>query len=310
MEIGVDVDQKKEGTFIKDQNSFWAMSDDDLIEFLKEDLKKSRWDKAIIEGVPEEKVSILTKWIKNNEGKIEGIEVSIIPTLTGLTVEEEELFENEYSSMLAVDRTKLIKNKIERIQINLATQYIAGSESQREDAQLRWWKQKLKKAKAQDKRNSYRFKRAIKATKENKNTTKKYIKTSLRLQNATKEKKEIYEKLEEAKPKIEAHDNRGKGPRLDKDPLNLSIGDFDKYKISQKGKQSPSEVARWFESHIIKNLEKYEYFIINVRNKDDNLEYWKTVRGERKKMTASWEHMYKRVYRARNNRKKEAKIKK
>ena len=310
MEIGVDVDQKKEGTFIKDQNSFWAMSDDDLIEFLKEDLKKSRWDKAIIEGVPEEKVSILTKWIKNNEGKIEGIEVSIIPTLTGLTVEEEELFENEYSSMLAVDRTKLIKNKIERIQINLATQYIAGSESQREDAQLRWWKQKLKKANAQDKRNSYRFKRAIKATKENKNTTKKYIKTSLRLQNATKEKKEIYEKLEEAKPKIEAHDNRGKGPRLDKDPLNLSIGDFDKYKISQKGKQSPSEVARWFESHIIKNLEKYEYFIINVRNKDDNLEYWKTVRGERKKMTASWEHMYKRVYRARHNRKKEAKIKK
>ena len=125
-----------------------------------------------------------------------------------------------------------------------------------------------------------------------------------------RKKKEIYEKLEEAKPKIEAHDNRGKGPRLDKDPLNLSIGDFDKYKISQKGKQSPSEVARWFESHIIKNLEKYEYFIINVRNKDDNLEYWKTVRGERKKMTASWEHMYKRVCRARINRKKEAKIKK
>ena len=303
------MDQKKEGTFIKDQNSFWAMSDDDLIEFLKEDLKKSRWDKAIIEGVPEEKVSILTKWIKNNEGKIEGIEVSIIPTLTGLTVEEEELFENEYSSMLAVDRTKLIKNKIERIQINLATQYIAGSESQREDAQLRWWKQKLKKAKAQDKRNSYRFKRAIKATKENKNTTKKYIKTSLRLQNATKEKKEIYEKLEEAKPKIEAHDNRGKGPRLDKDPLNLSIGDFDKYKISQKGKQSPSEVARWFESDIIKNFEKYKYFIINVRNMDDDLEYWKTVKGDRKKKTASWEHMYKRVYRARINRKKEVKIK-
>ena len=109
------------GTFIKDQISFWAMSDDDLIEFLKEDLKKSRWDKAIIEGVPEEKVSMLEEWIEENKGKIEGIEVSITPTLAGLTVEEEELFENEYSSMLAVDRTKLIKNKIERIQINLAT---------------------------------------------------------------------------------------------------------------------------------------------------------------------------------------------
>ena len=125
-----------------------------------------------------------------------------------------------------------------------------------------------------------------------------------------REKKEIYEKLEEAQPKIEAHDKRGKGPRMDKDPLNLSIGEFDKYMISQSGKQSASVVARWFESHIIKDLEEYEYFIINVRNEDDNLEYWKTVRGERKKMIASWEHMYKRVYRARINSKKEAKIKK
>ena len=80
------MDQIMEGTFLKDKISFWAMSDDDLIEFLKVDLQITRWDKAIIEGVPEEKVSILTKWIKNNEGKIEGIEVSIIPTLTGLTV--------------------------------------------------------------------------------------------------------------------------------------------------------------------------------------------------------------------------------
>ena len=122
--MGVEI----EGTFLKDKNSFWAMSDDDLIEFLKVDLQITRWDKAIIEGVPEEKVSILKKWIEKNKGMIEGVEVSIIPTLTGLTVEEEELFENEYSSMLAVDRTKLIKNKIERIQINLATEYIAGSE--------------------------------------------------------------------------------------------------------------------------------------------------------------------------------------
>ena len=164
------MDQEKEGTFIKDQNSFWAMSDDDLIEFLKEDLKKSRWDKAIIEGVPEDKVLILQNWIKKNKGKIEGVEVSIIPTLTGLTVEEEELFENEYSSMLAVDRTKLIKNKIERIQINLATEYIAGSEPQREDAQLRWWEQMLQKAQEQNMANKYRLIREKKATKISKKT--------------------------------------------------------------------------------------------------------------------------------------------
>ncbi len=153
--MGVEI----EGTLIRDQNSFWNMSDDDLIEFLKKDLQITRWDKAILEGVPEDKVLILEKWIEKNKGKIEGVELCIKPTLTGLTVEEEELFENEYSSMLAVDRTELIKNKIERIQINLATEYIAGSEPPRVDAQLRWWKQKLKKAEVQDKINADRLNR-------------------------------------------------------------------------------------------------------------------------------------------------------
>ena len=180
------------GTFIKDQNAFWAQSNDDLLEFLKEDLKKSRWDKAIIEGVPEDKVLILQNWIKKNKGKIEGIEVSIKPTLTGLTLEEEELFENEYSSMLAVDRTKLIKNKIERIQINLVTEYIAGSEPPRADAQLRWWEQMLQKAKSQDKINAAQLERENEATKENEKTAKK---------------------LEDAQTLLEKHSHIGKVPR-------------------------------------------------------------------------------------------------
>ena len=61
--MGVEI----EGTLIKDQNSFWSMSDDDLIEFLKKDLQITRWDKAIIEGVPEDKVKILEKWINKNK---------------------------------------------------------------------------------------------------------------------------------------------------------------------------------------------------------------------------------------------------
>ena len=61
------MDQKKEGTFIKDQNSFWDQSNDDLLEFLKKDLKKIRWDKAIIEGVPEDKVLILQNWVKKKK---------------------------------------------------------------------------------------------------------------------------------------------------------------------------------------------------------------------------------------------------
>ena len=304
------MDEKKEGTFIKDQNYFWAQSNDDLLEFLKEDLKKSRWDKAIIEGVPEDKVLILQNWIKKNKGKIEGIEVSIKPTLTGLTVEEEETFEMKYRAELDCNRVQLCLEEIEKFQRYNEPNCPEEWKPLRLGEKLKWWEQKFKKAKAQDMSNALRLKRAIKTTRENIKTTKKYIRSSLRLQNATTEKEGIYKKLEEAQPKIEAHDKRGKGPRLDKDPLNLSIGEFDKYRISQSGKQSASVVARWFESHIIKNLEEYEYFIINVRNEDDNLEYWKTVRGERKKMTASWEHMYKRVCRARINRKKEAKIKK
>ena len=231
-------------------------------------------------------------------------------TSSGLTFEEEELFEKSYNAELACNRVQLCKNEIEKFQRYNEHDCPEEWKPQRLDKKIKWWEQKLNKAKAKDKLNPDRLKRENKATKENINTTKKYIKTSLRLRNANKGKKEIYEKLEEAKHKIVAHDKRGKGPRIDKDPLNLLIGDFDKHMISQKGKQSPSEVARWFESDITKNFEKYKYFIINVRNKDDDLEYWKTVRGDRKKKTASWEHMYKRFYRARINRKKEAKIKK
>ena len=237
-----------------------------------------------------------------------GIELVLNISSSGLTFEEEESFLMKYNAELASNRVLLCENEIEKFQRYNEPDCLEEWKPLRLGKKLSWWKQKLKKAKAQDMSNALRLKRAIKTTRENIKTTKKYIRSSLRLQNVTKEKKGIYQKLEEAGHKIEAHDKRGKGPRMDKDPLNLSIGKFDKYMISQSGKHSASEVARWFESHIIKNLEEYEYFIINVRNEDDNLEYWKTVRGERKKMTASWEHMYKRVYRARINSKKEAKI--
>ena len=311
MEIGVDVDEKKEGTFIKDQNYFWAQSNDDLLEFLKEDLKNSRWDKAIIEGVPEDKVLILQNWIKKNKGKIEGIEVSIKPTLTGLTVEEEETFEMKYRAELDCNRVQLCLEEIEKFQRYNEPNCPEEWKPLRLGEKLKWWEQKLKKAKAQDMSNALRLKRAIKTTRENIKTTKKYIRSSLRLQNATTEKEGIYKKLEEAQPKIEAHDKRGKGPRMDKDPLNLSIGEFDKYMISQTDEDlSTSEVALQFELYVKSNFKEYKHFIIEVRNEDDNLEYWKTVRGDRKKMTASWDYMYRRFYRARNNRKKEAKRKK
>ena len=297
MEIGVDVDQKKEGTFIKDQNSFWAMSDDDLIEFLKEDLKKSRWDKAIIEGVPEDKVLILQNWIKKNKGKIEGIEVSIKPTLTGLTVEEEELFENEYSSMLAVDRTKLIKNKIERIQINLATEYIAGSEPQREDAQLRWWEQMLQKAQEQNKANKDRLKREKKVTKISTKTAKKYKK-------ASKQLKEIDKELKVAQPLLEKHSHIGKGPRKHNSLLNNFIDNFDK-EFSKNRKDVPT--AESIAINLKKHLENHSTkpsFIINVEDENDNCIKWRDDKGNIK--YSEWgEAMRARITRIRKKRNKQ-----
>ena len=265
------MDQKKEGTFIKDQNSFWAQSNDDLLEFLKEDLQKTNWGKAIIEGVPEDKVSILQNWIKKNKGKIEGIEVSIKPTLTGLTLEEEELFENEYSSMLAVDRTKLIKNKIERIQINLATEYIAGSEPQREHAQLRWWEQMLQKAQEQNMANKYRLIREKKATKISTKTAKKYKKSSKQL-------KGIEKKLTVVQPLLEKHSHIGKGPRKHNSLLNNFIDNFDK-EFSKNRKEVPPAKALALEMKkaITNNLGKHS-FVIEVEDGNDCIK-WRDVKG-------------------------------
>ena len=299
MEIGVDVDQKKEGTFIKDQNSFWAMSDDDLIEFLKEDLKKSRWDKAIIEGVPEEKVSMLEEWIEENKGKIEGIEVSITPTLTGLTVEEEELFENEYSSMLAVDRTKLIKNKIERIQINLATQYIAGSEPQREDAQLRWWEQMLQKAQEQNMANKDRLKREKKVTKISTKTAKKYKK-------ASKQLKEIEKELTDVQPLLEKHSHIGKGPRRHELLLDEQIDLFDQGLTERnEGVQQPSgKVLIRFKKYLIEKKEelKTKIDIEEIEDEYDCLK-WRYPDGRTGKPTP-WIGFPQRLKRIRDRRKK------
>ncbi len=276
------MDQKKEGTFIKDQNSFWAQSNDDLLEFLKEDLQKTNWGKAIIEGVPEDKVSILQNWIKKNKGKIEGIEVSIKPTLTGLTLEEEELFENEYSSMLAVDRTKLIKNKIERIQINLATEYIAGSEPPRADAQLRWWEQMLQKAKSQDKINAAQLERENEATKDNEKTAKK---------------------LKKAQPLLEKHSNIGKGRRKHNSLLNDYIDKFDK-EFSKNRKAVPS--AKALESEMKKdltnNLEKHS-FVIEVVDVNDCIK-WRDDKGNIQ--SSAWgEAMRARITRIRKKRNKQ-----
>ncbi|MBT5087972.1 MAG: hypothetical protein HOM71_10890, partial [Deltaproteobacteria bacterium] len=257
-------------------------SDDDLIEFLKKDLQITRWDKAIIEGVPEDKVKILEKWIKKNKGKIEGVDLSIKPTLTGLTVEEEELFENEYRLMFAVDRIKLIENKIKRIQTNLATQYISGSEPQREDAQLRWWKQKLETADEQDNKNADRLDRENEAVKENQITAKE---------------------LEDAQTILEKHSHIGKGPRKHNSLLNNFIDNFDK-EFSKNCKKEPTAelIARNLKKHL-ENHSTNHSFIINVEDENDNCIKWRDEKGNIK--CSEWgDPMRSRINRIRKNRNK------
>ena len=218
----------------------------------------TRWDKAIIEGVPEDKVKILEKWIKKNKGKIEGVDLSIKPTLTGLTVEEEELFENEYRLMFAVDRIKLIENKIKRIQTNLATQYISGSEPQREDAQLRWWKQKLETADEQDNKNADRLDRENEAVKENQITAKE---------------------LEDAQTILEKHSHIGKGPRKHNSLLNNFIDNFDKeFCKNRKKKLSAEGLELKIKEVLTNNLEKYS-FVIEAEDVNDCIK-WSDDKGK------------------------------
>ena len=277
--MGVEI----EGTFIKDQNSFWDQSNDDLLEFLKEDLKKSRWDKAIIEGVPEDKVLILQNWIKKKKGKIEGIEVSIKPTLTGLTIEEEETFELKYRAELACNRVQLCKNEIYKFQRYNESDCPEEWKPQRLGKKIKWWKQKLIKAKEQDKKNANRLHRENEASKENVKTAKKF---------------------KDAQIILEKHSHIGKGPRKHNITLNDYIDDFDK-KFSKNRKKEPT--AESIAINFKKRLENHSTkpsFIINVEDENDNCIKWRDDKGNIK--YSEWgEAMRARITRIRKKRNKQ-----
>jgi len=273
------------GTFIKDQISFWAQSNDDLLEFLKEDLKNSRWEKAIIEGVPEDKVLILQNWIKKNKGKIEGIEVSIKPTLTGLTVEEEELYENRYKAELDCNRVQLCENEIDKIQRYIDPEYPEEWKPPRLVEKLGWWKQMLEKAKAQDKINADRLKRENEASKENIKTAKK---------------------LEDALPIVEKHSRIGKGPRMHELILDEQIDLFDQGLTERnEGVQQPSgKVLIRFKKHLKEKKEELKNKIVieEIEDEDDCLK-WRYPDGRIGKPTP-WSGFPQRLKRIRDRRNK------
>jgi len=272
------------------------------IEELKKGLSsaiKRKFRKIIVEDVSKEERKTANDWIKKNQGEYKDINIKVRVPYKGLHPNEKEKIRNKVGADVSFfdDSTLHLEENGEKLFFD---NWINSESPQKRIDRIE------REIKHQQK--IYKIKGIEKIEKKKIKLELKYLNQLL---DQNKIEIEIFNELKKQTEKtLEAHAKRGKGSRRDADPLNLLIGGYDKYLASQSGKYSASEVARWFESHIIKNLEEYEYFIINVRNEDDNLEYWKTVRGERKKMTASWEHMYKRVYRARNNRKKEAKIKK
>ena len=279
------MDQKKEGTFIKDQNSFWAQSNDDLLEFLKEDLQKTNWGKAVIEGVPEDKVLILQNWIKKNKGKIEGVDVSIKPTLTGLTIEEEETFKIKYRAELVCNRVKLCVEEIEKFQRYNEPDCPEEWKPTRLDKKLKWWKQKLKKAKEQDKKNANRLHRENEASKENIKTAKKF---------------------KDAQLILEKHSNIGKAPRRHELLLDEQIDLFDQGLTERnEGVQQPSgKVLIRFKKYLKEKKEelKTKIDIEEIEDEYDCLK-WRYPDGRTGKPTP-WSGFPQRLKRIRDRRKK------
>ena len=178
-------------------------------------------------------------------------------TSSGLTFEEEELFENRYNAELAYNRVQLCINEIEKFQRYNEPDCPEEWKPQRLDKKIKWWKQKLIKAKEQDKKNANRLHRENEASKENVKTAKKF---------------------KDAQLILEKHSHIGKGPRKHNSLLNNFIDNFDK-DFSKDRKKLPS--AKALESEMKKylrnNLEKRS-FVIEVEDENDCIK-WRDHKG-------------------------------
>ena len=200
-------------------------------------------------------------------------------TSSGLTFEEEELFENWYNAELAYNRVQLCKNEIEKFQRYNEPDCPEEWKPQRLDKKIKWWKQKLIKAKEQDKKNANRLHRENEASKENVKTAKKFKDAQLILEN---------------------HSHIGKGPRKHNSLLNNFIDNFDK-EFSKNRKEVPPAKALALEMKkaITNNLGKHS-FVIEVEDENDCIK-WRDDKGNIK--SSLWgEPMRARITRIRKKR--------
>ena len=178
-------------------------------------------------------------------------------TSSGLTFKEEELFENRYNAELAYNRVQLCINEIEKFQRYNEPDCPEEWKPQRLDKKIKWWKQKLIKAKEQDKKNANRLHRENEASKENVKTAKKF---------------------KDAQIILEKHSHIGKGPRKHNSLLNNFIDNFDK-EFSKNRKEVPTAKALALEMKkaITNNLGKHS-FVIEVEDGNDCIK-WRDDKG-------------------------------
>ena len=209
-----------------------------------------------------------------------GIELVLNISSSGLTFEEEESFLMKYNAELACNRVQLCKNEIEKFQRYNEPDCPEEWKPQRLDKKIKWWKQKLIKAKEQDKKNANRRHRENEASKENVKTAKKF---------------------KDAQHTLEKHSHIGIGPRKHNIKLNNFIGSFDKEFFKNRKKvPSAKAISLEIKKELTNNLGKHS-FVIEVEDENDCIK-WRNHKGNIQ--SSAWgDPMRCRITRVRKGRK-------
>ena len=258
--------------------SIWNLPKDELLRFLDEDLaSKVEGEEArvILDEVPEDGIEIIEQWKNQNPEVLGGTEVSIKPTSSGLTAEEEEENRKILFSELPCDRPRVAKARVTVLE-NLANSSEAPEEwkPRRFSAQLKWWKKSLEEAEALDQRNAEELQRKNEYDDESEKTRK-------------------------------AHQNIGKGKRKHRNPLNAVLDRVDQYFKEDFRVLTYGEFAIKLKN-LYKKTEEWEKFdpdrvIIDLEDENASIR-WKKPNGEEGK-PAAWSGLEKRLDRIRKRRK-------
>ena len=258
--------------------SIWNLPKDELLRFLDEDLAskvEGEGARVILDEVPEDGIEIIEQWKNQNPEVLGGTEVSIKPTSSGLTAEEEEENRKILFSELPCDRPRVAKARVTALE-NSVNSSEAPEEwkPRRFSAQLKWWKKSLEEAEALDQRNAEELQRKNEYDDESEKTRK-------------------------------AHQNIGKGKRKHMNPLNAVLDRVDQYFKEDFRVLTYGEFAIKLKN-LYKKKEEWEKFdpdrvIIELEDENASIR-WKKPNGEEGK-PAAWSGLEKRLDRIRKRRK-------